>query len=287
LTINFKYGKTWTTGELYIEVKIDEYIVRNYVEYFNEARLVALAISLYFSTILKANDNYSKGENDIKILILDDVFTGMDMGNRIPLLKILQEKFSEYQIIITSYDESWYKLAQFYLEKKQWKFIRIYSKEDNPLVIKSNIEDDKNDTYIKKAYHHFNHNDFPACANYQRKAFEEKIKELLPSNLLNHCKDNGTIKKNEKLITNFNHLLNYLKNSGFNTDVFEEFNLYSKLVLNPLSHDSAGSPIFRKEVNAVFKILEEFDKITITELKKVKEFDKITILIMVFSQTPC
>lgn len=167
MKIKFKTSKTWTTGELYMEVKLNNnYIVNNYGEYFNEARLVALAISFYLAVILKREkENEAENENAIKLLILDDVFIGMDMSNRLPLLKILNEKFQDYQLFITTYDEYWFKLAKIYLNKSAWKYIRIYSKDESEIVTKSVIQDDELDDYVKKAYHYFNRNEYHACAN--------------------------------------------------------------------------------------------------------------------------
>ena len=80
---------------LYLEVKnkTNEKIISNYSEFFNEAKLVALSISIYFATIIKHYEDKLTKNNDIpKILILDDIFTGLDMGNRLPLLDVLKKK---------------------------------------------------------------------------------------------------------------------------------------------------------------------------------------------------
>jgi ABC-type uncharacterized transport system ATPase subunit len=42
-----------------------------------------------------------------KILFLDDIFIGLDIANRLPLLNILDEHFPEYQIFLTTYDKPW------------------------------------------------------------------------------------------------------------------------------------------------------------------------------------
>ena len=280
MKVNFKTSTTRPTGEVYLEVILNEnYTLNNYGEYLNEARLVALAISINLAVILKVKKEYEiENKEGIKILILDDVFIGMDMSNRLPLLKIIQEKFEDYQVFITTYDEYWYKLAQLYLENKTWKFIRVYTTAENDGVPKSVIQDDEVDDYVKRAKHYFKLNDYPACANYQRKAFEEKTKFILPKNLLNHASDDGSIKKNDKFQTNFDNFIQYLSDCGLDSTVFNEYKLYSKLILNPLSHDNAGSPIFKREVEAVFGILSKFDDIKTQLLKKVSEGNETILL---------
>ena len=57
--------------------------------FLNEARLSAIAIAIYLSSIL------IQPESRLKILALDDVLIGLDMSNRLPVLDILDEYFSE------------------------------------------------------------------------------------------------------------------------------------------------------------------------------------------------
>lgn len=49
------------------------------------------------------------------------------------------------------------------------------------------------------------------------------------------------------------------------------------MILNPLSHDNSESPIFKREVEAVFGILSEFDKISNEVIRKVTEGESSTI----------
>ena len=80
--------------------------------FLNEARLSAIAISIYLGMI-KRHPHLI----DYKLLFLDDIFIGLDIGNRLPLLDILKSQFNDYQIIITTYDRPWYEYAKSHLEK--------------------------------------------------------------------------------------------------------------------------------------------------------------------------
>lgn len=280
--ISFKSRKTWTTGELYLNVKVDDHELINYGDYFNEAKLVALSISIYLSVILKQKEQYDNSkDDDLKVLILDDIFIGMDMSNRIPLLKVLQDLFNDYQVIITSFDDSWYNLSKFYLGEKSWKFVKIFSNSENQSTPQSFIFDDYLDDYEEKARLYYKKFDYPACANYQRKAFEKKIKNILPFNLLHHPTEEGEIKKNGKMMSNFNNLIKYLSDCKLDTDVFNEFKLYTKILLNPLSHDNSESPIYRKEIEVLFSILDEMNKIENKILKKVSTKENSTLIVSI------
>ena len=74
--------------------------------FLNEARLSAIAIAIYFSSIL------IQPESRLKVLALDDVLIGLDMSNRLPVLDILEEYFPEHQIFLTTYDKAWYEIAK-------------------------------------------------------------------------------------------------------------------------------------------------------------------------------
>jgi len=75
-----------------INLKIDffEKSIPKHQLFLNEARLSALAISLYLASI-KVNPL----AGGLKILVLDDLLIGLDMSNRLPLLDILKNHFIE------------------------------------------------------------------------------------------------------------------------------------------------------------------------------------------------
>lgn len=275
LSIGFKSSKTWTTGVLYLEVFINGEKLKNYGDFFNEAKLVALSISIYLAIILRQGKENSNDK--VKLLILDDIFIGMDLGNRLPLLKIVSEVFNEYQVFITTFDENWYNMAEFYLEKSDWKFIKAYSDISNPIIPKTVLVDSEKEDYLFKANFHYKRFDYPACANYQRKYFERKLKNILPFNLLYSKQQDGSIKENDKLNTNFENFVEYLKSSKLDITPFADFKLYTRIVLNPLSHDNSSSPIYKKEVEEVFNLISEIEKIEVSILKQVKN-DEVSIL---------
>ena len=85
--------------------------------FLNEARLSAIAISIYLGMIKRHVQGIS-----CKILFLDDIFIGLDISNRLPLLEILESNFQEYQIFVTTYDKPWFEYAKSFLEGKTgWK----------------------------------------------------------------------------------------------------------------------------------------------------------------------
>ena len=137
--------------------------------FLNEARLSAIAISIYLGMIKRHPQLRPH-----KILFLDDIFIGLDISNRLPLLKILETHFPEYQVFITTYDKPWYEYVRGFLSDK-WKTIEFYAQEVKGGFEIPKVQDGSD--MIQKSRWHFNNSDYKASAVYARSAFEKVIME--------------------------------------------------------------------------------------------------------------
>lgn len=166
-------------GQIKVSIKYNRRPVDKPHLFLNEARLSALAISLYLGTVKRHVQGIP-----CKILFLDDIFIGLDIGNRLPLLEILDSEFQDYQLIITTYDKPWYEFVRLaYLEgNKSWKGYEFYARRarkgfELPVVLEqgssSNIQN-----YIDKAERYFNAGDNKAAGVYVRSAFEFILKRF-------------------------------------------------------------------------------------------------------------
>lgn len=259
----------------------------------NEARLTAIAISVFLAHQLCIPPG------ELRILFLDDIFIGLDMNNRIPLLKILTSddlgdgsSFKDSQIFLTTYDREWFNIAKSYL--RSWQSTEFYvdnysSSVDRPLIRKS-------DSYEERAWFYLTQGDYPACANYLRKAFEQKLRSILPDNMKHSGfsgSDNDTshiivskrhlsINQNDevwffvpkesnaknisqsgftglqKLIDKFETLI---KSYGIDFQHIDDLNRIKNRLLNPLSHHDLRSLIFKTELETGFTILKELNKV--------------------------
>ncbi|NJC28512.1 AAA family ATPase [Neolewinella antarctica] len=273
LEIEFKQRKTFKTPEIYISVSIDgNHITTDYSNFLNEARLVALALSVNLAVIShynrdKTEERAPNTDEVPKLLLMDDVFIGMDLINRLPFLKILKEHFGEYQKIITTYDRGWYSLMKDQLGETEWKFIEVFrSRGDKP---STEVLDREEQSYIDLANYHFDHFDYPASANYLRKAFEEIFKDKLPENLLRSENQDGSISRNAKTRTDFSNFKKYLKSAKVDISELEKYDVFTRIILNPLSHDDKSSPIFRKEIENIFSLYNLYKSVNILTKKKI------------------
>ena len=91
ITLNFNFpgvrynreNKTLDNQEILLTVEFFDKDIPRYHRFLNEARLSAIAIAIYLSSIL------IQPASRLKILALDDVLIGLDMSNRLPVLDIL------------------------------------------------------------------------------------------------------------------------------------------------------------------------------------------------------
>lgn len=243
-----------------------------YHNFLNEARLSALAVCIFLAAHL------SVPSAAYKILFLDDIFTGLDNSNRIPLLRILTDEiiegtdsdtFTGHQIMLTTYDRQWYELAKNHLGNSAWQFLEMYTDKYSQKFEQPSILPGICDT--EKALHYFLMNDYPACANYQRKICERLIKQFLPEHKKYDALPNGDIVPVNKLDTFISRLESYLEENGMDFKPFEQLRTCLRVVMNPLSHDDPESPVFRKELELTFRIIGRLQKLKNTVVLKAGE----------------
>ena len=163
--------KTLDNREILLKVEFFDTNIPSHHRLLNEAKLSAIAIAIYLSSILCLPE--PKG--GMKILALDDVLIGLDMSNRLPVLDILDEYFSDHQIFLTTYDKAWYEIVKQRTSRGgKWKAVEFYFSQTDEYEIPVYAEDK---AYLEKATEYLDANDYKACAIYVRTAFEAAIKQ--------------------------------------------------------------------------------------------------------------
>ena len=162
-------NKTLENQQILLNVKFFDADISDRYLLLNEAKLSAIAIAIYLSSILCLPEPKS----DLKILALDDVLIGLDMSNRFPVLDILEKDFKGYQIFLMTYDKTWYEIVKQRTDEKNWKYTEFYFSQTDAYEIPVYAEDK---AYLEKAREYLDSNDYKACAIYVRTAFEAAIK---------------------------------------------------------------------------------------------------------------
>ncbi len=187
-----------------------------------------------------------------KILFLDDIFIGLDIANRLPLLNILKSEFPDYQIFITTYDKPWYEYAKSYLEgAENWKTLEFYAQETRdgyeiPLI--------NDGDFLQNAEKYYNECDYKAAAVYTRSAFEKILRK--------YCEDK------KKKITFKSKLKDYttqdfwsVVSEDIKPSTKSDIEQYRDLVLNTFSHYNTEKHEIKTElenaINAVISLKNE------------------------------
>ena len=243
--------KTLNYQNVPIKVKFFDEDITAHHRFLNEAKLSAIALSIFLAGFqLQPSSN-------LKILAMDDALIGLDMSNRLPLIDILDEYFSDYQIFLMTYDKPFYEMVkQRKFDDEQWKAAELYCGEIDGYEIPVYVEDEK---YIDKAKEHLKLNDYKACAIYVRTAFEETIKKF--------CKKKNIwvkYRENPKELTSNDFWIRIKDRNNKGRKRFLKQALVRKIesarkfTLNELSHASVAN-IYRKELEDAIDVVEELE----------------------------
>ncbi|MBU2555751.1 MAG: ATP-binding protein, partial [Bacteroidetes bacterium] len=258
--------------DLKLDIKLNGNRIIHQSDYLNEARLSALAICLYLS-VLKRNPQVI----DYKILFLDDVFIGLDLTNRIPILDILKNEFSDYQVFIGTYDRHLYELAKNKFETEvpgKWKSIEMYVGKDQlnnqsiekPILVVGENHFEKAVQYL----HDFKKPDYPASANYFRKALEKILLEEVP-----HYEKADLDNKIQILDYKLGPLIyrtkRFLERTNNSTETIKKIISLLPALLHPLSHHEFTSPVYKGELQIIENLIPKF----LVELKGLDITNKI------------
>ena len=121
------------------------------------------------------------------------------MSNRIAVLKVLLERFQEWQIILLTHDRIWFDIVRMRtLDSKSWWYASLFSEVSADLVPTPlwRGNDEGWNSSLARAKHHLADHDDRAAGVYARAAFEGKLKK--------YCEDKHVAveyKSNPALIT--------------------------------------------------------------------------------------
>lgn len=224
--------------------------------FLNEARLSAIAISIYLGMVKRHVQGIP-----CKVLFLDDIFIGLDISNRLPLLDILNTDFTDYQVFITTYDKPWYEFVRTnYLSRNnQWKCFEIYAGRSKkgftiPVVkeIKGQGNNDHLTYFIQTAEDYHNKGDNKAAGVYLRSAFEAILKQFCFGKVtVKFMTDQSKLKADEF----WNATKRHQQATGLTQNTKNEIDNLLPLVLNPLNHNDINKNEHNSEIARTINIL--------------------------------
>ncbi|MCQ2114392.1 MAG: AAA family ATPase [Bacteroidaceae bacterium] len=239
-------------GKVYLDVQHYGQPMVNYNQTLNEARLSAIAICLYLATLKLRTSNV-----DTKILYLDDVFVGLDSSNRRPVIQMLLNEFRDYQILVSTYDKSWYLLAREIINDDiHWSYQELYEGQTTvagKIVSKPILVDGLSDIDMaRKHLYDAERPDYPAAANYMRKAYEEMLSSKLfrPALLDKELEPIASFRIGP-MLKRYLSFLDSISGDRYVEDIklqILQLQSHLKPMLHPLSHYAPDNPIYKNEL---------------------------------------
>ena len=233
-------------------------------EFLNEARLTALALSVFLAAV-KLADADPNNPDPLRLLVLDDVLIGLDLNNRLPLLELLRAEFPRHQIILLTHDLVWFDIAKEHTnDLGNWSYARLFEEPTGPAEphyprferLKPNMED------LQVAAGYLYSGDLRAAAVYIRAAYESHLKRICENNGIEVC-----YKKNSRHVTADalwgailrRHSKRLQANRGEFIDpgLIPRISVVRSTVLNRLSH-SGSSSLTPAELATALQIITDF-----------------------------
>lgn len=233
---------TFTEPNIAIFIE-DESTEGKLYNHFNEAKLKLISIAIYFALA----KNFER-ETSLKLLVLDDFLTSLDMGNRKLIIEYILQEFDSYQKIILTHNLQFFNLIKKLTTKENWNIQKLFTVKESSNY-RSYIKNNTNN-YIDEAriFLETDQYDLEIAGNKLRKAFEEIIQEfeqLLElgkvekfSKIINSLKNDDIIFLNQphlklnQIIRTFDSILNSPKNDQ------EKVTLLSQKITNLKSNNT-------------------------------------------------
>lgn len=262
-TIDYKDHK-FTGQTLQLAVDLYSYGPDEPQHFINEARLSALALAIHFAAALVTIPPGIPGSNTpSRVLVLDDVLIGLDLSNRIPVLRLLEQEFNDWQIILLTHDRVWFDLAREYTEHtKRWAYLKLFEMLTMPgQPARPRI--DPYDSLLNVAEKHLKNGDHMAAAVYVRAAFETRLRNVCCDfGIQIAYKPDPKDVKADKLWEGIVDRQKTREKNGqkdfMNPSLMKDVETVRSTVLNRLSH-SGSTPLVKSEVQFALDTIKKFE----------------------------
>ena len=108
----------------------------------SESLLNSLGLAVYFTCVKEFN-------KDCKFVVLDDIMNSLDTGHRDSLLDLIDQEFSDYQVILFTHDEFWFQKIKSKFPSWIHKKIKSWEYSRGPVIEKSNTTMEDIDELLK------------------------------------------------------------------------------------------------------------------------------------------
>lgn len=105
IRIDFNVTKKAEGRSAEIQLSYYDVNVKPAYKVLSESLLNSLGLSVYFACVRKFN-------KDCGFIVLDDIINSLDIHHRETIMNLLEEKFSDFQVILFTHDDLWFERLQ-------------------------------------------------------------------------------------------------------------------------------------------------------------------------------
>jgi len=198
-------------------------------KYLSESHLNCLGIAFYLTSVKTFNKTN-------QFFVMDDVISSFDSTHRIRFANLLDEKFSDYQIILLTHEKDWFDYVSKLVKGKGWQINTLkHVEKEGPTI------DVPLPTLKEQIENKILNSDLDGLGNKIRKYLEDDLKKIADKiGVLVHYHHND---KNEdrmpnEMLTRLKAFVNKHPDSSKDFTVVERL-LSSNFIGNKESHDSS------------------------------------------------
>ena len=137
------------------------------IKYLSESHLNSLGIALFLASVKLFN-------KESNFFVLDDVITSFDAGHRIRLLRLLQEEFKDWQVLLLTHERHWFEIIKKEIASAGWIICELDWTPENGIQVRGTPEDLHALIELKRSQGH-------DVANDLRTLVEKILKEICSS----------------------------------------------------------------------------------------------------------
>lgn len=229
--------------------------IKHLATFFNEARLTCIGLALRLA--ISENKLIARGLVS-PVLCIDDLLVSLDMGNRLMVIDLLLSCANRWQLLLFTHDKAFYNSVTTILKDRNldgaWTFLEMFAQEAT--LARTPYPQPKCYKGLDSRSHaleRMNACDYAAAGNYLRKFAEGQLKKLLPANMLTGKKELGPLSDimDGKFCDTYD----------INKAMLPRMTIYRQRLLNPSSHDDAGTPLYKQEIIAALAEIDKFQPI--------------------------
>jgi energy-coupling factor transporter ATP-binding protein EcfA2 len=236
---SLSWANRFSRREVLLEVNYAGHRPRHPGLFLNEARLTAIALSLFLAGA-KLNRPATASGDTLRLLVLDDVLIGLDLAHRLPLLKLLEREFAGWQIFVFTHDLTWFEMVRQQVDEQQWAICELFCERrpgelfERPVLRQGGVEG-----FLQRAKSHLDSGEKRAAAVYARAAFEEKIRKFCSDKSISlPFKANPSQIDGETFLGAAEKRIKSQGHWNLYGDLFHRLRMVRKVILNPLSHSN-------------------------------------------------